>query len=64
MGDAEIGGMMVAHLIIQGGPSLSCINPAIYHYIMMTDNVEQSIMTYPLQADGIPGIADLLQLGT
>ena len=60
----EIGGMMVAHSVIQGGPSLSCISPAIYHY-MMTDNVEQSIMTYPLQAGDIPlnaGTADLIQL--
>ena len=55
---------MVAHSVFQGGPSLSCINPAIYHYLM-TDNVEQSIMTYPLQADDIllnAGTADLLQL--
>ena len=60
----EIGGMMVAHSVIQGGPSLSCISPAIYHY-MMTDNIEQSIMTYPLQAGDIPlnaGTADLIQL--
>jgi hypothetical protein len=60
----EIGGMMVAHSVVQGGPSLSCINPAIYHY-MMTDNVEQSIMTYPLQVGDIPlnaGTADLIEL--
>lgn len=60
----EIGGMMVAHSVIQGGPSLSCINPALYHY-MMTDNVEQSIMMYPLQVSNIPlnaGTADLINL--
>ena len=60
----EIGGMMVAHSIIQGGPALACINPAIHHYIM-TDSVEQSITAYPLQVGNIPlnaGTGDLISL--
>ena len=49
----EIGGMMVAHSVIHGGPSLACINPTIHHYLL-TDNIDESIMTCPLQVDDIP----------
>ena len=46
----EIGGMMVAHSVLHGGPSLSCINPTIHHYLL-TDNIEEAIIACPPHDD-------------
>ena len=59
----EIAGMMQAHSVLQGGPSLSNLNPSVYAYLM-TDSIEQSL-TEPLQVEDIPlnaGTNDLIQL--
>lgn len=59
----EIAGMMQAHSVLQGSPSLSNLNPAVYAYLM-TDSIEQSL-TEPLQVEDIPlnaGTSDLIQL--
>lgn len=29
----EIGGVMVAHSLLNGGPGLPCLLPAVYHYL-------------------------------
>jgi hypothetical protein len=59
----EIAGMMQAHSVLQGGPSLSNLNPSVYAYLM-TDSIEQSLAE-PLQVEDIPlnaGTNDLIQL--
>ena len=60
----EIAGMMQAHSVLQGGPSLSNLNPSVYAYLM-TDSIKQSL-TEPLQVEDVPlnaaGTNDLIQL--
>ena len=59
----EIAGMMQGHSVLQGGPSLSNLNPSVYVYLV-TDSIEQSL-TKPLQVEDIPlnaGTNDLIQL--
>ena len=59
----KIAGMMQAHSVLQGGPSLSNLNPVVYG-CLMTDSIEQSL-TEPLQVDDIPltaGTDDLIRL--
>ena len=49
--------------MLQGGPSLSNLNPSVYAYLMM-DSIEKSL-TEPLQVEDIPlnaGTNDLIQL--
>ena len=59
----EIAGMIQAHSVIQGGPSLSNLHPVVYAYLM-TDNVDESLIE-PLQVGDIPlnaGTSDLIDL--
>ena len=47
----EIAGMMQAHSVLQGGPSLSNLNPAVYAYLM-TDSIEQSLLNRATPSGG------------
>lgn len=56
----ELAGLMVAHSVLQGGPSVDCICPAVYTIIMsgaLEEAVEKlSVHNIPLNA----GTADLI----
>ncbi len=43
----EIGGMMVAHSLVQGGPAFQCLSPAIFDYLVTANACE----IYPTKED-------------
>ena len=48
----ELAGMMVAHSVLNGGPSLSNLHPLMYTYLF-SGNVEDSLQ-YPVSVEEIP----------
>ena len=52
----EIGGMILAHSVLNGGPGFPCLLPAIYHCIL-TGNVDDS----SLPVEMMPSVDDLPQ---
>ena len=65
--ELEMAGAMVAHSMLQGGPGLPCIHPAVYHSMVLGESIQlTSLAPEDLPtADDIPRNAatiDLLEM--
>ena len=48
--DFEMAGIMVAHSVLLGGPSLSCLSPVMYSYVL-SGSADTLLGEYPVLDD-------------